>query len=331
MEILLNNRLANMYGPHFLLFYAVTILMTIITLAIVKRLLDRTDKLPSPAIPTKVDPYQIAYLRGGTNEMARSVVFSLMQKDLLEFVQNTNETSIKRKNSTNPLPKLNNIEDITLDWFSSTREIKELFGSNGLILQLEAFGDSYKQTLERQQLLTDSELKGSFAIFKWLGILLIANLGLYKIVAALANGRFNVIFLLIMGGVGLGLIAWASVMPRTTKLGKAYLERLQIAFENLKAKSQYMYRQPETAQQASQTTFAGVDPLLLTVGVFGGGILAGTMYDNYNQAFQKSQQANAASYSSCGSSCGSCSSSDGGSSCSGGSSCGGGCGGGCGG
>ncbi len=319
-----------MYGAYFLLFYAVTIFSTIVALVIIKRLLDRSDKMPSPPIPTRIDPYQIAYLRGSTNEMVRSVVFALTQKELLEIENDL----IKRKTSENPLPNLSNLELIALEWFGASREVKEIFGANGLVQQLQPFADSYKQTLEQQQLLSDAQLQGSFAVFKWLAAALIAGLGFYKTVAALANGRFNIIFLIIFGVIGLILVFVFGKMPRLTKLGNYYLERLQLAFESLKAKSQYMYQRPETAQNAARTTFAGVDPLLLTVGVFGGGILAGTMYDNYNQAFQKSQQANASSSGSgCGGACGSCSSSDnGGSSCSsGGSSCSSGCGGGCGG
>lgn len=328
MEILFDNPLANMYGPYFLLLYAVVIFSSFVTLLIVKRLIDRTNKLPQPGIPNNIDPYEIAYLRGGTNEMVRSVVFGLVQKDLLEI----NQTSIQKKVSSNPLPNLKNVELVALDWFGSTREVKEIFGANGLVTQLKGYGDSYEQTLKNQQMLTDEQLKSSFAIFRWLAVSLVLLLGGYKGLSAILNGRFNIIFLVVFGVFGLVLIGFASKMPRLTKLGKIYLERLQIAFDNLKAKSQTLYNQAANVQTSGQTTFAGVDPLLLSVGVFGGAVLAGTMYDSYNQAFQRSQHSSAVSSSSCGSSCGTCSSGDsGGSSCSSGSSCGSGCGGGCGG
>lgn len=334
MEILFDNPLANMYGPYFLLFYAVVIFSTFITLLIVKRLIDRTNRLPQPGIPHNIDPYEIAFLRGGTNEMVRSVVFGLIQRDLLVLNQNT----IQKKISSNPLPNLKNVELVALDWFASTRDVKEIFGANGLVTQLKGYGDSYEQNLRNQQMLTDDVLIGSFAIFKWLAFLLVFSLGAYKAISAILHGRFNIMFIVIFGIVGLVIAGFASKMPRLTKLGKIYLERLQMAFDSLKAKSQNLYNQATIPTNAPQTTFAGVDPLLLSVGVFGGGVLAGTMYDSYNQAFQKSQNASAVSSSSCGAGCGTCSSSDSGgsscssgSSCSGGSSCSSGCGGGCGG
>ena len=135
------------------------------------------------------------------------------------------------------------------------------------------------------------------------------------------NGYRNVIGIIVIGALAVFLSIAATKTPRLTKLGKAYLERLQLAFQNLKPQVQMFGRADfPRSQSLPGATFAGVDPVLLGVGVFGTGILAGTVYEDYNSVFQKAQN-----YASggCGSSCGSgCSSGDGG-----GSSCGGGCGG----
>ena len=82
MDFLLDNPLATMEGTTFLVLYVIFILFTLTTLAIARSNIDKTDQLPIPAIPPQVDPYEVAYLRGGINEMARSVVFSLVQKGL---------------------------------------------------------------------------------------------------------------------------------------------------------------------------------------------------------------------------------------------------------
>jgi hypothetical protein len=135
-----------------------------------------------------------------------------------------------------------------------------------------------------------------------------------------------------MGIIGVVILGVMSKAPRLTAHGKNYLERLQLAFENFKYASK-----PANLNQNHQpaNSFAAVDPLLLSVGIFGTAALAGTAYDGYNQAFHKAQQGQSTSGgSSCGSGCGtssdssSCSSGDGGGSCSGG--CGGGGCGGCG-
>jgi hypothetical protein len=179
-------------------------------------------------------------------------------------------------------------------------------------------------------MLTSDEDRAALNPVKWTVYSVILGLGAYKLFAAIAHGNFNVILLVIFTLAGLAIAKAVSNLPRVTKLGKAYLERLQAAFDSLKYTSQRAYIASNQPKTAPQTSFAGVDPLLLSVGVFGAGILAGTVFDGYNQAIQRAQSASVAGGSSCSSGCGSCSSGGGGSSCSsgdGGSSCGGGCGG----
>ncbi|MGI9054352.1 MAG: TIGR04222 domain-containing membrane protein [Pyrinomonadaceae bacterium] len=310
MDILFDNPLASMYGPYFLVLYGFVILFTLIFLGIAKSGIDKTDHLPLPPIPAEPDPYQIAYLRGGINEVARSIVFGLMKKDCIELKIEEKTSVIKRINHQTKA-NLREIERLSLKWIGQERGIEEVFQANGLVTQLEGYGLTYQNRLEREQLLIGDDLKNSFSIWKWSAFSIIFGLGLYKLLAAVAYGNFNVVLLVIFGVVGLTITYYSSKMPRVSKLGSAYLERLQLAFDNLKYQSQAGYIQNGERRGVQQTSFAGVDPLLLSVGIFGSGILVGTVFDNYNQAFQKSQQQSAAG--SCGSGCGSsCSSGDGG-------------------
>lgn len=333
MEILLDNPLAAMYGPYFLVFYGFFITFTLIILGIGKTRIDQTDQIGLPPIPAQIDPYEIAYMRGGTNEVARSVIFSLMQKGFLEITKEGSKTYLSRTPNQTDASRLLPIEQLALDWVETRQEAKRVFEGNGLTKQLEAYGSSYKARLEHQQLLVGEEMRAQMARWKWIAAAAIFGLGLYKILASVIYGIYNFVGLIIMGAIGLVIALSIANLPRITRLGKAYLERLQLAFDNLKYEAQKNYIPSGEPRTVQQTTFAGVDPLLLSVGVFGGGILAGTMFDDYNQTFQRAQNQSVNS-SSCGSACGTgCSSSDssGGSSCSSGSSCGSSCGGGCGG
>jgi len=328
MEILIDNPLGTMYGPYFLIFFGFIIFFAVIILALVKSQFDKTDRLGVPSIPPNIDPYEIAYLRGGNNEVARSLIFSLMQKGYIEIDDASKPVYIKKTQSPPKTNSLNPIEQLTLGWLGNLREPREIFDQNGLVKQLEVYGNTYQQKLEQQQMLLGREDQAAFRPVKWTVFLIILGLGGYKLAAALIQGYYNVIFLVILTIVGLLIARSVAKLPRITKLGKTYLERLQLAFENLKVTSQKVYSFSQYNPQNQQASYAGYDPLLLSMGVFGAGVLAGTVYDNYNQTFQKSQ--NAAGGSSCGgggcgsscSSTSSCSSGD-----SGGSSCGGGCGG----
>jgi len=323
MDILLDNPLASMYGPYFLVFYGFVITFTLIFLGIAKSGIDKTNHLPLPPVPVQIDPYEIAYLRGGINEVARSVIFSLMKKGYIELKTEGKTTEIKRvNNQTNN--NLSVIERQALTWLGDSREVNKIFQSGGLNAQLESYGRTYQTRLESQQMLVGDNLKIAFSPWKWTAYLIILALGIYKFLAALANEQYNVVGVIVMTLGGFFIAGAVAKLPRVTELGKAYLERLQLAFDSLKYQSQAAYLPTNQGKILPQPGFAGVDPLLLSVGIFGSGILAGTVFDNYNQAFQRAQQQSAASScgSGCGSSCSSDSSSDGG-----GSSCASGCGG----
>ena len=336
MNFLLDNPIAAMDGTSFLVLFIVLNIVTLATLVIAKSNIDNTDKLPTPAIPPEVDPYEVAYLRGGANELARSVIFSLMQKGLIEVVTWDKTNRIKRVDGQSETRGLPELERIALSWLGTEREAKEVFDKHyGLVNDMGQQISRYQIGLSGRQFLMPDEWKGRAKKYALAASGLIAAVGGYKILAAILVGRFNIIFTVILTLLGVGIAYAIGRMPRMTKLGRQYIDRLQMAFEDLKYRSQAPYigtnaRQPVLAEAGN----AGIDPLLLSVGVFGTGILAGTMFANYNDVFARSRQDAASSSSGCGSSCGSSRSSGdagGGSSCSSGDGGGGSCGGGCGG
>jgi uncharacterized protein (TIGR04222 family) len=321
MNFLLDNPIAAMDGTSFLVLFIVYIVITLAVLAVAKSNIDKTDRMPIPAIPPEIDPFEIAFLRGGDNELARSVVFSLVQKGLVEIVNSDKSGTIRRMEMQNDTLGLSSIEEVALGWIGASREAKEVFASGGLAERLHRHNAKYEIDLANRQFLMPDDWKSKAKKYGIAAALLIAGLGGYKILAAVLAGRFNIIFTIVLTVIAVVIAMTIGRLPRMTKLGTQYIARLQDAFEDLKLRAQAPYIAGGTQQPAmAQGGFAGVDPLLLSVGVFGTGILVGTMYSGYNDAFARQQ---AASSSGCGSSCGSsCGSGDGG-----GGSCGGGCGG----
>ena len=323
MDFLFDNPLTSMYGPYFLIFYGAFNILTLIVFNVFKSQLDKTSRFAMPPIPTNPDPFEIAFLRGGENELARSVIFSLTKKNLLKFINEPKTARIYRTDDKFDYRGLKPIEQTALGWFGVTRDAKEIFQKNGLAQTLRPFYETYQARLEQQNLIPDEEIKHRRNRLQKIAALAVAGLGLYKLAAAMINGYTNIWGIIVIGVIGLIIIAVSGKLPRQTKLGKAYLDRLQLAFDRLKNTNQFINsNQPVN----TQPTFASVDPLLLSVGVFGGVVLAGTIYNDYNQAFEKSQSTAGTAGGSCGSSCGSSSCSSGGGD--GGGGCGGGCGGG---
>jgi uncharacterized protein (TIGR04222 family) len=325
MDILFDNPLAAMDGIYFLILYVSVIVFTVTTLGFSRTSLDETDRLGIPAIPPHVDPFETAYLRGGPNELARTIVFSLRQKGAI-VIANGEKVAYLRPAETTPRPSLTEIEQKTLGWIGYEREVGEMFSrKNSLVNELTPWTDNYNFGLERRQLLWSRELANKFWRRTGIALSIIAGLGLYKIAAALTIGQFNIFFtiLLMIGGmITAGIVGRR---PHRTKLGDAYLDRLRLVFEPTKYSIESLNEDLIEKGAVTSGSLASVDPVLISVGIFGTAALTGVLYPDVNEAFGKSQQDSGSSGggSSCGSSC-----SSGSSSC--GSGCGG-CGGGCGG
>jgi uncharacterized protein (TIGR04222 family) len=319
-----------MYGPEFLIIYSFFILFTILAYSFLKNKLDETERFPMPPVSAAPDPLEIAYLRGGTNELARAAVFSLTRKNLLKISTQDKTSHIYPTDAQIERKTLSPLEQTALGWFGTTRTVKEIFQKDGLPETLKPHTEMYQARLELQHLLHSRDIikKNNWLALKT--FMIFAGLGLYKISVALATGFTNVFGIIFLTLVAALLLAWVKKMPRLTALGKAYLERLQLAFEKLKAANQ-MLKLNEASYAPAASTVSSVDPLMLSMGVFGATVLAGTPYNDFNEAFQKAQNQAGVNTSSCGSGCGSSSCSSGGGGADGGADGGGcgGCGGGC--
>jgi uncharacterized protein (TIGR04222 family) len=340
MDFLLDNPLAMMDGPAFLVLFASLIVLSLIAVAAARAASDKSDKLNIPTIPPEPDPVEIAFLRGGPNEAARAAIFSLLQKQLIQIETDGKRSVLKPVIAAGGVSGLGGIDQAAMDWIGTVREAGEVFQKNGgLVARLEPYFLAYQGQLENRQLLTSEEATARLKRYARAVAAFIVLLGGYKVVVSMVYGNFNFVFTIILIAIGVAASFWIGRLPRMTKLGKQYLERLYMAFGDLKYKSQAPYIRNAETPALQSASFAGVDPLLLSVGLFGTGILAGTMFADYNTAFHRAQQQSRwtdGGGGGCGSgACGSCSSDSGGggSSCSSGSSgCGGGgCGGGCGG
>jgi hypothetical protein len=83
MDWLMHHPIADMYGPHFLLFYGGVIVLTLVVCWWRLHQSDPTALLPPLQVPSDPDPYEIAYLRGGEHEVTRVVIFNLIQQGYL--------------------------------------------------------------------------------------------------------------------------------------------------------------------------------------------------------------------------------------------------------
>jgi uncharacterized protein (TIGR04222 family) len=281
-------------GPQFLLFY---VGLLIVTLIVVGRLRRRSELRETPYSDAPWnDPYRIAFLRAGKNELVRVAVVSLVDRGLLSVQHDRMQTTSVGR-GTRPRKT---IEREVLAACVSPREPSDLFKSG-----FEGSAAEYEQELSQMRLLPDQELKARrrSLFFGAAGVLLFFSL--VKIGVAISRGRSNIGFLVILTGIALVLVMKAT-FPRLTARGDALLANVKNLFSSLKV------RAPQIRPGGASSE------LVMLTAVYGVSALPPEHYPWTRQLFPKVDTSSSSSSSGCGSSC---------SSGCGGGGCGGGCGG----
>lgn len=234
-----DNFIGNMYGPHFLLFYAVVIGVVI---AVSRRWVwsaDRTLEEPADDPPEPVDATDLALLRGNVNEVLRLTVIDLVHRGYLRVVDSRFlgvSTGQKiAQSSTAPDPRfLSRLQRPVFDFFKVPRNASALFSDNSLMEWFRAECNGSEKNLEHYRLITPNDVIQKRAYVAIAAAALVFGLGIYKLFVAMAKGKTNVGFLIVM--LILGTFAAFTVIrtPRVSRRGKAYLEKLKIRYSRLK-------------------------------------------------------------------------------------------------
>jgi uncharacterized protein (TIGR04222 family) len=320
---LINNPIANMYGPYFLLFYAVVIIITLIICKRSVRKINPVDLPRSFKIPDKPDPYEITYLRGGKIELVRLIIYELIQEKFLEV---KDKKMMEQKPGHPDISKLPKIKQMVFNWFSKPASANEILLSKDKFFSIGAYTDIYERTLKHNKFITTTQDRIDARRIGFNAAIFLFAVAFYKISVALLTGHSNIWFLVFM------YIAACILIYRTCKLsylssqGETYLEKLRTAFSDLKSDSMI--------DDAGDL----IPEAALAMGIYGFNVLGSTAYAEDHHLFARTSQDvdfsggyTSSGFSTASGSCSggsSCSSGDsGGSSCSGGGGCGG-CGGG---
>jgi uncharacterized protein (TIGR04222 family) len=266
-------------GQSFLIFYIGVALIVIITLKLV---IDEAEGGVPRALPLS-DPYQIAWLRGGTPEAARIAVLSLTDRGLLA-VSGDNLVNLSSAQSSVREP----IERAILARCaqSGTRATAVLVDP-----AVERACAPYRARLERLQLMPDAAMRARR--YRWLAVAaaLLLGVALGKIVIALGRGRYNVVFLVILVVIGLWAV-WRLVRRPRTHLGNRMVKDLRRLFRALRQRA-------ATIRPGAMTSDA-----MLLAAVFGISALPATGFADFLRVYKKAASSGDGCGSSCGSGCG---------------------------
>jgi uncharacterized protein (TIGR04222 family) len=277
--------------------------------------------------PTLSDPYLIACLRGGPAAALRVALFALCDRGLLRLAQG----KVTRRDGVSADALRRPLEKELVEHFSAPRDWRALLDGAYTGTAVEGL----EETLRRHGLLPGEAERAQRAGRRLLLLALLLAPALLRFFAALAHGRSNVLFLVLLA-VGFMLLLMHAAAPRRTAKGDALLGDLRTLFAGLRGRAASLAPGGATAEAALLAAVFGLSALPAAA--------FGVLRRELGAPERRREFADwsAASNTSCGSSCGALGlsshgdsshgpSSDGGGASDGGASCGSSCGGGCGG
>jgi uncharacterized protein (TIGR04222 family) len=306
----------DMRGPQFLGFYLLYGLGVFLLLVLLREIWNRrpapsaTGRLQPGIYPTESDAYIIALLRGGSQAVARSLLGRLVAEELFILEGSTLRQPAEPPRNRSRLSPLEEeaFRDLSTS-ITTTVEASAALANLEAILGLRL--QPLREELEGAGLVPAAAHTSRYRALGLAALVAVSGLGLAKLLVALARGRTNVLFLVIL--LGLSVLAAVVLMkpPRLTQVGKRYLSWLADSHRGL------MTMLAEGRRQS-------LGEVALIAGIFG--IETLPFLSPLQQALVPRRASKGGEHG-CGAGSSSCSS--GGSSCSGGGSgCGSGCGGG---
>ena len=250
----------------FLFFFGVVIATTVGICFAYLRARDGTRSLTPLSTPDTVDPYEIAYMRGGGNELTRVVIVSLVEQGYLEVQADVQDKTTlvprspwpvrfpngdppfsddnleKRISQTQTHPSaraLSPMEQTVYRWFTEARTVKDVF-EGSLPNELAGYSLPLEEKLQQEHLLStdeDSHVRWTGGL---VGGLVIGGAGGLRLLVGLSRDE-PVGFLVLMSIAGIGWLAVVCSARRLSTLGRAYLEALQDAAAQLIASNGTQY------------------------------------------------------------------------------------------
>src|SRR5262245_29646667 len=242
MDWLTHNAIAEIPGPPFLWIYCVVALAIVAAAYRMVRSLDKTGLREPPPVPSTLDPYELAYLRGGKNEVIRTALYALHQLGLIEVIPAKRSTALRlvAGADVHRVRELTALEERVLRSIDPSaqrsylfqsgrleRDVSYLFQSGWLESDVERLCEPFRNKLESEELLRSDNVRRSALLIPFLASAVLVALFLYGAV----NNGWPFGYPVILTTISL-ILVWNVVAPvarvRVSDRGRAYLKRLRI-------------------------------------------------------------------------------------------------------
>lgn len=214
-------------GPPFLVFYAVFGAVVLITFWSYAARLGPAGSTPALSELT-ADPYQIAYLRGGSDETVKLAIVNLVDRGLLTIYGKSLRVSGKADEEALRRP----LDRAILARCVSLTAPADLF----LDSRVRTACDDYGRDLRDRGLLRSDEEQQQALTGAVVAVGLLGGITVARIFQAFSHGRYNILFLLALTLVAC-LTARRIYAANRTPLGRRAFSSLKILLSRLKSRA----------------------------------------------------------------------------------------------
>lgn len=222
-----------MNGPEFLILYAILIAVALLITRWFNHWRDPHSGEPLPAVPSPADPYELAWLRGGSPEAIRLAVYELIQAGLLESswrapVGSRAGTYLLANLQAEPVA-LAPLARVVLRACATPQKPKDLMHGS-LVEGVDAACRHWQLKHEEAGFLLSSSQRTSGWLLMILSVLTLIFITYARVSETLAHGHSNVFFLLALTVVAIVVMyRFGRPATRLTARGAAYFKRLRSA------------------------------------------------------------------------------------------------------
>jgi len=293
------NPITDFAAVEFLVFYAMLIGLTVFLGRLWIRSRDETRFHFVPTLPVNPDPYEIACLKGGEEEVMKVAVAGLLQRGYL-----TREISegIVPRDTDRELPvltflpaahhpgidKLTPLEASVFEWFGTPRTPEDL--EKDLRWRVAAHCHTYEEKLRAESMFASEEMQEGATTTRLMALAVIAFFGVTRAVVAIGRDKpIGFLFEMFVAGCA---IAWGLLgAPRLSIRGSRYLEQLRHSVDWMTSLSVPGMATPN---------------FLMLVATAGFSPLAATEFACLDDVFKRSKQSEAPAGGCGGGGCGGC-------------------------
>lgn len=216
-------------GPVFLLIYIVVATVTILSCRYFLAN-DQTKYMEIPE-PTKLDPLEVALLRGGVKSAITTSIFHLWQKGSVDISENKRIVTVRQKGKSINKDELNKLEFAIFEYIKAPRALSAFFTSQSKKTIMKVLKPHFDHLKELNLMASSLIRQRNTGVF-WLHLLLMLAIGSSKLILGIHRHKpvAFLVLLMIFSTVILVMVYFSSGRERTN-LGERFLKRSKSRFD----------------------------------------------------------------------------------------------------